>query len=124
MLRFFDKPNLGAPTHYTEDPNLCLELDCNLLGLRGNLWGSLAMHVSVGVVQMSCMTGSSLSIYHPTACALFAGQKSERLEGFEKHDGSFVDDELQGRDSSARAQKVISFYSTTLFAPMHQRGPL
>jgi hypothetical protein len=47
------------------------------------------------------------------------------LEGFEKHHGYFMDDELQGLDSSARAQKVVLIYSTMLFAPIneHRFGP-
>jgi hypothetical protein len=47
------------------------------------------------------------------------------LKAFEKHHGYFIDDELQGLDSSARAQKVLSIYSTMLFAPLneHRFGP-
>jgi hypothetical protein len=42
------------------------------------------------------------------------------LEAFERHYGYFIDDELRGLDSSGRAQKVVSFYSTTLFAPVNE----
>jgi hypothetical protein len=71
------------------------------------------------------MIGSSLR-YHPTACALFPQVKNPTaIEAFEKHHGYFMDDELQGLDSSARAQKVLSIYSTMLFVPLneHRFGP-
>jgi hypothetical protein len=42
------------------------------------------------------------------------------LEGFQKHHGYFMDDELQELDSSARAQKGLSFYSTKLFAVINE----
>jgi hypothetical protein len=41
------------------------------------------------------------------------------LKDFEKHYGYFMHDELQGLDSSARAQKIASAYSTMLFAPIN-----
>jgi hypothetical protein len=48
------------------------------------------------------------------------------LEAFEKHHGYFIADELQGLDPLARAQKVLSIYSTMLFAPIneHRFGPV
>jgi hypothetical protein len=41
------------------------------------------------------------------------------LEDFEKHHGHFMSGDLQGLDSSARAQKIASAYSTMLFAPIN-----
>jgi hypothetical protein len=41
------------------------------------------------------------------------------LEAFEKHHGYFMADDLQGLDSSARAQKIASIYSTMLFATIN-----
>jgi hypothetical protein len=83
------------------------------------------MLVSVGVVQVLCMIGSSLR-YHPTACALFPHVKnSTALKTFQKHHGYFMLDELRGLDPPARAQKIFAIYSTTLFAPIyeHRFGP-
>jgi hypothetical protein len=64
--------------------------------------------------------------YHPTACALFPQVKNPTaLKAFEKHNGFFMGDELRGLDPLVRAQKVVSVYSTTLFAPIneHRFGP-
>jgi hypothetical protein len=64
--------------------------------------------------------------YHPTTCALFPQVKNPTaLKAFKKLHGYFMLNELQGLDSSTRAQKVVSIYLTTLFAPVnkHRFGP-
>jgi hypothetical protein len=76
------------------------------------------------VVQIPCMIGSTFDISQQRA--LFLQVKNPTaIEAFEKHHGYFMDDELQGLDSSARAQKVLLIYSTMLFAPLneHRFGP-
>jgi hypothetical protein len=42
------------------------------------------------------------------------------LEDFEKHHGYFMSGDLQGLDSSARAQKALSIYSIKLFALVNE----
>jgi hypothetical protein len=42
------------------------------------------------------------------------------LEDFEKHHGYFMSGDLQGLDSSARAQKALSIDSTKLFALVNE----
>jgi hypothetical protein len=52
-------------------------------------------------------------------------KNASALEAFERHYGYFIDDELRGLDSLARAEKVVSIYSTALYAPINEQrfGP-
>jgi hypothetical protein len=63
-----------------------------------------------------------VAITHPfNGVRTFAQVKnSSALEAFERHYGYFIDDELRGLDSSARAEKVVSIYSMALFAPINE----
>jgi hypothetical protein len=71
------------------------------------------------------MIGSSLPISSNSVRTFAQVKNLSDLEVFERHYGYFIDDELQGLDSSARAPNVVSIYSTTLFAPIneHRFGP-
>jgi hypothetical protein len=91
-----------------------LELNCNQLAL-GETFGVClqCVYLWVSVAHIMQDWSEPFNDVHT-----FAQVKNPTvLEAFEKHNGYFMADEL---DSSARAQKVVSIYSTMLFARINE----